>query len=276
MKTHALPASAAQSCRFIGRCLSLVSLIILSGCCGTFWRPECGPKIVTQPQSQTVRKGTPVTLRVSVSPSAVFYQWQFDGTNITGATAARYSIANADFSHVGAYRVLVWGSPTNTSETAYVGVYEPTANGGVLSVPTIYFAGPPYTCESGGTFQKGHIVTNPNGTIGLFYGPSVTAQTGIFQNTGNLPRLMVNTFHSDNGTADTGLRLRNNWGNLATAACNDDAPTGAGGNPQTDPKQSWIEINLAPGRSYRLTLFYKNTPGPPASGMVAFNWEYKH
>jgi hypothetical protein len=253
------------------RCLPLVLLIASAGCCRIYWRPSCGPRILTQPHSQTVKKGTPVTFTVSTSPAAVFYQWQFNGSNIVGATASSYTIANADFSDVGAYRVLVWGSPTNTSEMAFLSVYETTVNGGVLSYPIGYFSGQSYTCESGGTFQRGYVATNPDGTVGLFYGQNVTAQTGIFQNTANLPRLAVDTFHIDNGTADTGLRLRNNWGNLATAVCNDNAPTGTGG---TDPKQSRFEIATTAAKSYRLTLFYKNTPGPPASGKVTFNWQY--
>jgi hypothetical protein len=271
MKTLLFPSSLLRYFGLAGRCLPLVLIIALSGCCSIYWRPSCGPRIVTQPQSQTVKKGTPVTFTVVAIPAAVFYQWQFNGVNIAGATAASYTIPNADFLNVGAYRVLVWGSPTNTSQTAFLSVYDTTGNGGVLSYPIGYFSSQSYTCESGGTFQRGYVATNPNGTIGLFYGQNVTSQTGIFQNTANLPRLSVDTFHIDNGTADTGLRLRNNWGTLATAVCNDDAPTGSG---ETDPKQSRFEIATTAGKSYRLTIFYKNTPGPPASGKVTFNWQY--
>ncbi len=47
------------------------------------------PVIVTHPQSRTVPVGQSATFTVSASGSApMSYQWQRNGTNIAGATAA--------------------------------------------------------------------------------------------------------------------------------------------------------------------------------------------
>src|SRR3954471_5356732 len=48
---------------------------------------DTGPVIMTQPQSRTVPAGTNVTFMVSASgPLPLSYQWQFNGTPISGAT----------------------------------------------------------------------------------------------------------------------------------------------------------------------------------------------
>jgi hypothetical protein len=56
-----------------------------------------GPlSITTQPQSQTVDEGRPVTFSVVADGTPPFtYQWKRDGADITGETGFSYSIANA-------------------------------------------------------------------------------------------------------------------------------------------------------------------------------------
>jgi hypothetical protein len=258
-------------------CLAIIMLLGgLSGCCSLWWRPGCPPKIITQPQSQTIKKGTPVTFFVGVShATTVFYQWRFNGSNIASATSNSYTIASVDFSDIGEYTVQVWGSPTNQSEVAYLSVYSTlgTDTGGTLGSPIGLFAGPNYTCSSGGTFQKGYTPVNPDGTPALFYSPTVpvTAQSGLFSPNPGLHYLRIDTFHADNGTADTGLRLKNNWSPPVILTCNDDFTGGTG------TKQSRIDWTLSTANgqtTYRAGIFYKNTPGPPASGKVYINWLY--
>ena len=68
--------------------------------------------ISLQPQSQTVLAGTNVTFTVSASGTpAPWYQWRKDGTPLSGATNATYSITGVQTNHVGTYTVLV----TNTA-----------------------------------------------------------------------------------------------------------------------------------------------------------------
>src|SRR5437762_701460 len=67
------------------------------------------PVITTQPQSQLVSVGYPVTFSVTASgPSPFTYQWKRNGVNISGATARTYRIAHTTLSDDGArFRVRV-------------------------------------------------------------------------------------------------------------------------------------------------------------------------
>jgi Lamin Tail Domain/Immunoglobulin domain/Immunoglobulin I-set domain len=64
--------------------------------------------ILTQPQEQAVREGTPTTFEVgAVSESPVTYQWRKNGEPIPGATASSFTIPSVQPSDDGYYDVLV-------------------------------------------------------------------------------------------------------------------------------------------------------------------------
>ncbi|GEM_PF-2537670 len=63
--------------------------------------------IVTQPESQTVSKGSDVAFTVVASGDSLRYQWRFNGTNIAGATLAAYALANVQSTGAGSYDVIV-------------------------------------------------------------------------------------------------------------------------------------------------------------------------
>jgi len=66
------------------------------------------PEILEPPRSAQVTLGSPVSFDVAASSSGpLSYQWFFDGVPIPGATAARYTIASAQYSDEGSYSVLV-------------------------------------------------------------------------------------------------------------------------------------------------------------------------
>ncbi|HWY74665.1 MAG TPA: LamG-like jellyroll fold domain-containing protein, partial [Verrucomicrobiae bacterium] len=66
------------------------------------------PVIVSQPQSQTVPAGTNVTFTVvAAGASPLSYQWQFDSTNLAGATISSLTITNVRPSNTGNYSVVV-------------------------------------------------------------------------------------------------------------------------------------------------------------------------
>ncbi len=83
------------------------------------------PSIATQPSSVTVPVGASATFGVSANGSApLTYQWQRNGTNISGATSTSYTLSNAQTSDSGAqFRAVVtngFGSATSNAATLTV------------------------------------------------------------------------------------------------------------------------------------------------------------
>jgi glucose/arabinose dehydrogenase len=120
------------------------------------------PAIVTQPVSQTVTAGQPVTFSVTATGTApLSYQWQRNNANITGATSASYSIANTQASHAGTYRVIVSnaaGSVTSSNATLTVNAFNappeaqivaPAAGALYSGGQTIQFSGSATDSEQG-------------------------------------------------------------------------------------------------------------------------------
>src|SRR6266568_783606 len=69
------------------------------------------PSIVFQPQSQTVLAGSNVTLTVAAQGSPIVtYQWQFNGTNLAGATGYSLTLTNIQLTNTGNYSVAITNS----------------------------------------------------------------------------------------------------------------------------------------------------------------------
>ncbi|HMY74982.1 MAG TPA: BACON domain-containing carbohydrate-binding protein, partial [Blastocatellia bacterium] len=83
--------------------------------------------ILTQPVSQTVCAGAPVTFSVmATSALPVSYQWRKNGVNLPAATSANFTIASAAASDAGDYSVVVAGAcGTVTSSVATLIVNTP-------------------------------------------------------------------------------------------------------------------------------------------------------
>ena len=97
------------------------------------------PQITTHPQSQTRSVGQSVTFNVAASGTApLSFQWQRNGTNISGATSSSFTIASVAMSDNGAmFRAVVtnaFGSATSNAATLTV-----TAN----MPPTVTITAPP-------------------------------------------------------------------------------------------------------------------------------------
>jgi hypothetical protein len=78
------------------------------------------PSIATQPTNNTVSPNGTVTLSVAATGDVLSYQWQLNGTNITGANGASLTITNVSSSNIGVYTVIVSnaaGSVTSSSVT---------------------------------------------------------------------------------------------------------------------------------------------------------------
>jgi hypothetical protein len=82
------------------------------------------PVITVQPQPVAVTAGQSAQFSVTATGTApLAYQWQRNGVNIAGATAATCSVVNAQSANVGSYRVIVSnaaGSVTSTAATLTV------------------------------------------------------------------------------------------------------------------------------------------------------------
>ncbi len=104
--TDLLPAVATNSGAFQMQHMAIVKNFVLP-VFGTNASPVA-PSIVTQPQPQTNTVGTPVEFTITASGTApLFYQWQFNTTNISGATATNYAIASAQTTNAGNYTVII-------------------------------------------------------------------------------------------------------------------------------------------------------------------------
>jgi glucose/arabinose dehydrogenase len=91
------------------------------------------PSIVNHPTNLAVTAGQPATFTVTATGTApLSYQWQKNNVNIAGATSASFTIANAQGSDAGSYRVIVLntaGSATSNSAQLTVNAFNapPTA-----------------------------------------------------------------------------------------------------------------------------------------------------
>ena len=82
--------------------------------------PLVPPTFTLQPISQVVGAGQSVTFTATATgyPPPT-YQWQFNGTNINGATGNSYTIPSTDLTNIGYYTVVIANSvSTNTSASA--------------------------------------------------------------------------------------------------------------------------------------------------------------
>jgi glucose/arabinose dehydrogenase len=102
-------------------------------------RYTSAPGISTQPQSQTVSVGQSVTFSVTATGTApLTYQWQRNGTNISGATSASHTFNAAATDNGATYRVIVTnsaGSATSNSATLTVNS-APNPNAPVATITT--------------------------------------------------------------------------------------------------------------------------------------------
>jgi uncharacterized repeat protein (TIGR03803 family) len=75
--------------------------------------------ITEQPQSLTVPVGNSALFTVGVTGLLpITYQWQFNGSNIAGATDASFAVEDAQVADAGAYRVVVANGYTTTASSA--------------------------------------------------------------------------------------------------------------------------------------------------------------
>jgi hypothetical protein len=85
------------------------------------------PTIVTQPQSQAVGAAGSVNLTVAASSTpAPTWQWQRNGTNLTGATGSTFALASLQPAGTGLYTAVATSDGSTASDPAIVGVSSPS------------------------------------------------------------------------------------------------------------------------------------------------------
>jgi alpha-tubulin suppressor-like RCC1 family protein len=105
--------------------LAVLLAVVLAGCSGggdsSEVPPAAAPLITAQPQAVTVADGQAASFTVAARGDALRFQWQKNGVNVAGATAATLSIATVALTDTGArYRVVVSnaGGEVSSSEVA--------------------------------------------------------------------------------------------------------------------------------------------------------------
>jgi hypothetical protein len=86
------------------------------------------PYITNQPLNQVVTQGSTVSFSVGVtSQTSLSYQWQFNGTNITGATTSSFTKSAVTTNNAGVYSVIVSNAiGAVSSQPAVLVVSQPT------------------------------------------------------------------------------------------------------------------------------------------------------
>ena len=151
-----------------------------------------GPALIAQPVGTTVVAGTPANFSVQATGTApLIYQWQRDGVNVTGATAASYSLASPGAADSGSvFRVVVSNSTGSvTSSNALLTVAD------AVALPTI--AAQPQSANTldGSTALVSVSVTG-TGPFGYQWRRNGTAISGATASTYITPTLTL---------ADTGV-----------------------------------------------------------------------
>ncbi len=111
------------------RLIALCALAALVPAFDALAPPKTPPTITSQPQSDTVVAGDAASFSVTATGSTpLYYQWRKNGTPISGATAATYSLAAVTINDAAGYDVVVSNAyGTATSSTATLTVWVPPA-----------------------------------------------------------------------------------------------------------------------------------------------------
>lgn len=96
------------------------------------------PSIVTQPTSVTVTQGEAAEFNLTAAGSApLSYQWQKDGQNLVGATAASFLIPSTQATSAGNYRVVVSNSAGSVASATVTLTIKPVVAGPVIVVQPV-------------------------------------------------------------------------------------------------------------------------------------------
>jgi formylglycine-generating enzyme required for sulfatase activity len=124
------------------------------------------PSITASPQAVTVMAGQTARFTVMVAGTApLAFQWQLNGVDLLGATAANYTVNNAQLANAGEYRVVVSNPAGSVTSTPAVLTMNQTAAtlGFVWIHPGTFVMGSPSGEEGRSDRELQHTVTLSQG-----------------------------------------------------------------------------------------------------------------
>jgi hypothetical protein len=114
--------------------------VIITGSCGAITSNSVAlvvnatTSISTQPTNRQECVGQPATFSVTAAGTAPFsYQWRFNGSPISGATASTYTIPSPTIGNEGTYQVVVTGACGTVNSNSVVLTVFPTLTAGSVS-----------------------------------------------------------------------------------------------------------------------------------------------
>jgi hypothetical protein len=258
------------------------------------WTPALAPNIVSQPVNQSVSGGQSVTF--SATGTGIpdpGYQWLDNGTPISGATSASYTIPSADATNAGNYSVVVSnGSGSVTSVVATLTYVLPVANTATYTRYAGFPLGISITnllsnVTDANTSELGLVGTSVS-TNGVTLGES--SNFLLYQNPNNVNDQFTYTVTDGFGGTNSGLvniAISNSsvFGSTGPiiAASNKGGPTtitysGIAGysysvDRTTNLQSGWTTIwttNMPAGGTFQFTD--NNPPQPAAYYILLWNW----
>jgi 2-hydroxy-3-keto-5-methylthiopentenyl-1-phosphate phosphatase len=212
--------------------------------------------ITTQPQSQAVVQGQNASFSVGASGTApLSYQWNFNGTAVSGATTSALTLTNVQTTDAGSYMVVVtnsWGSVTTA--VAMLTVYVPPA---VTTQPQSQAVAQ----DQNVSFSVVASGTSPFTYQWYFNG---TPLGGGAQSS----TLTLNTIGTNNGGNYT-VVVNNNWGSVTSAVATLTilVPAGITTQPQSQAVVQGQNASFSVGASGTAPLNYQwNFNGTAVSG----------
>jgi len=223
--------------------------LLIAGCTGsTYSNPQLAPQIMAQPTNQTVTAGQSASFSVSATGAApLTYQWQKNGSPISGATAATYTTPPTTSADNGAQFAVV---VTNSKGSV-------TSNAATLAV----------TAASSVQITTTSL---PNGQVQTAYSATLQATGGTTPYTwslssGSLPAGLtmaagsgaISGTPSTAGTSSFTMQVADSASGKASAGFSITITGGAGG---TMPQFGHVVIVLGENTGYSVSFSSANMP----------------
>jgi hypothetical protein len=128
------------------------------------------PAITTQPTNQTVSVGQSASFSVAATSTyPLSYQWNFNGTNLPGATNTVLTLNSVQLANAGLYSVKISTPFTSTNSSSVLLTVKDTLDHFTWNpITSPKFAHHPFTVVIEAMDSSNELYTNFNGTINLY------------------------------------------------------------------------------------------------------------